>query len=77
MELEVNLDTNPIIGKIREKNMSQQQFSDLDGRSLTQVRKILSGESELTWTTIMKWSKILDVEVGSAEFLRLFFSTKN
>lgn len=77
MALEKQIDTSPIIGKIREKGMSQQEFADKDGRSLTQVRKILNGESELTWNTIVKWSDILGVEIGSSEFLRLFFSTKS
>ena len=77
MALEKQIDTSPIIGKIREKGMSQQEFADKDGRSLTQVRKILNGESELTWNTIVKWAGILGVEIGSSEFLRLFFSTKS
>lgn len=77
MVLENQIDTSPLIGKIRERGMSQQEFADKDGRSLTAVRKILSGETELSWTTIMKWSEILSVTVGSAEFMRLFFSTKS
>jgi transcriptional regulator with XRE-family HTH domain len=77
MALTNQIDTAPLIGKIREKGMSQQEFADKDGRSLTAVRKILNGETELTWNTIMKWSDILGVEVGSSEFLRLFFSTKS
>jgi len=76
MPKEVVLDTNPIIGKIRELGMSQQEFADKDGRSLTAVRKILSGHTDLSWKTIMKWSKILGVQSGSAEWYRLFFSTK-
>lgn len=76
MPKEVVLDTNPIIGKIRELGMSQQEFADKDGRSLTAVRKIFSGQTDLSWKTIMKWSKILGVQSGSAEWYRLFFSTK-
>jgi len=76
MATQVIIDTNPLIGKIREKGMSQQEFADKDGRSLTQVRKILNGESELTWATIIKWADILGIEVGTSEFNRVFFSTK-
>ena len=76
MENQIVLDTNPLIGKIREKGMSQQEFADKDGRSLTSVRKILNGETELTWNTIVKWSSILGIEIGSAEFHRVFFSQK-
>lgn len=70
-------DMSPIIGKIRERGMSQQEFANKDGRSLTQVRKILSGESEMSWSTIVKWSDILGVELGSQEFQRLFFSIQS
>ena len=77
MESNTKLDTMPIVGKIRERNMSQQEFADKDGRSLTAVRKILNGESEMSWGTIVRWSEILGVEIGSAEFMRLFFSTKS
>ena len=76
MNTEINMDTSPIVGKIRELGMSQQEFADKDGRSLNSVRKILSGKTDMSWKTIMKWSSILKVECGSAEWYRLFFSTK-
>ena len=76
MAQEIQIDTSPLIGKIREKGMSQQEFADKDGRSLTAIRNILDGKTDMSWKTIMKWSKILEVEVGSSEWYRLFFSTK-
>ena len=76
MAQEIQIDTSPLIGKIREKGMSQQEFADKDGRSLTAIRNILDGKTDMSWKTIMKWSKILEVEVGSSEWHRLFFSTK-
>lgn len=68
-------DTSPIIGKIRERRMSQEEFAKQDGRTLTAVRNILTGKTEMTWTTIMKWSKILGIPVGTEEWRRVFFST--
>ncbi len=76
MTTEIQLDTAPLVGKIRELGMSQKEFAEKDGRSLTAVRKILANETEMSWTTIIKWSSILGVEVGTAEWYRLFFSTK-
>lgn len=69
-------DTAPIIGKIRELGMSQEQFAKYDGRTLTAVRNILTGKTDMSWNTIMKWSDILRLPVGSAEWQRVFFSTK-
>ncbi len=76
METDIQLDTTPIVGKIRELGMSQKEFADKDGRSLTAVRKILTNETEMSWKTIIKWSELLGVEIGTAEWYRLFFSTK-
>lgn len=76
MTNEIQLDTAPLVGKIRELGMSQKEFADKDGRSLTAVRKILTNETEMSWKTIIKWSEILGVEVGTPEWFRLFFSTK-
>lgn len=76
MAAEIQLDTAPIIGKIRELGMSQKEFAERDGRSLTAIRKILTNETEMSWKTIVKWSEILGVEIGTTEWYRLFFSTK-
>ena len=76
MERQWAFDTAPIIGKIRELGMSQEEFAKQDGRSSTAVRNILSGKTDMTLKTIMKWTDILNLNVGSPEWQRVFFSTK-
>ena len=76
MSSNAKFDPNPLIGKIREKGFTQQEFAQKDGRSCTAVRNILHGDAVMTWETIVKWSEILEIELGSTEFFRVFFSVK-
>ena len=77
MNEQPKMDMAPINGRIRELGMTQSDFAKKDGRSLVQVRKILTGESRMSWDTIMTWSSILNAEVGSPDWYHLFFTTKS
>ncbi len=70
------LDTAPLKGKIREIYGSQEKFAETAGYSVTQVVNILSGRSDMSRKTVLKFAALLGIEPGSTEFNRVFFSQK-
>ena len=70
------LDQNPLKGKIREVYGTQEKFAEAAGYSVTQLCNILSGNSDMSRKTVLKFAALLKIEVGSNEFNRVFFSPR-
>lgn len=77
MNSQIKIDYGPLLGYMRSIGKTQKELANYDGRSLTSINNILRGKTEMSWSTIVRWSEFLGIEIGSPEFARIFFSIKN
>lgn len=73
-EVKELFDYSKLLGRLKEKGLTQEQFADLLGMSGTTLSKKLNGKSEWTQAEINKACEIL--EIDPVEIPIYFFKPK-
>lgn len=66
------LNSNMLLGKIKEKRLTQEKVSKAIGISLSALRRKIEGKTEFTREEINKICKLL--EVSDEDLLAIFFN---
>lgn len=68
----VKFNQSALRGKIVEKYGSIESFAKSVGRSRQSTQYIISGHTDMTRSTMIKWAQALGVELDSTEMIRIF-----
>ena len=68
----VKFNQSALRGKIVEKYGSIDSFSKYLGRSRQSTQYIISGHTDMTRSTMIKWAEALGIKLDSPEMIRIF-----